>query len=98
MPPVSPAVRPTARSDYRPATMLSAIPAKVEESSADDASIAQKGGDFDKQRPRAICIFSSPAHGAAESARESWIRTNNLTRRVVASPIPDLQRDLGESK
>jgi hypothetical protein len=23
---------------------------------------------------------------------------NNITRRVVASPIPDLQRDLGESK
>ena len=32
------------------------------------------------------------------SARESWIRINNITRRVVANAIPDLQRDFGESQ
>jgi carbonic anhydrase len=30
-----------------------------------------------------------------QAARESWIRINNITRRVVADSIPDLQRDLG---
>jgi hypothetical protein len=74
--------------------MPAAITSESRESSVGDASIAQKGRNFDKHRQGVICIFPSPAHGNAESARENWIRT----RRLIASLIPDLQRDLGGSK
>jgi hypothetical protein len=66
------------------------VAAKVEESIVGDATIALKRADFDKHRQGGICIFPSPLIGE--------IRLNNITRRVVASPIRDLQRDLGESK
>jgi hypothetical protein len=40
-------------------------------------------------------ILSTAWQQTVEPARESWIRVNSMTGRVVANPIPDPQHDLG---